>query len=280
MSFDRVLALRDFRVFRRTGTGSMMMRACISRICARKAIMVQPSKDRSLPQRKRCSQQLKRHSTEYHVHSESCFHWCAWHDWTIFVSSVTITCEETLLWELRKAMSSTAKMKFDVNITTDRLSTCQPNVDVLPHGLDQTRWVVCISLGSRLGSTVAVVCRFSYIMTHVSSCEGAWTRELLFFPLSESQNLTLTRHCRLQLQCRQFVCTGCAIDMGMSQERLGMITCVRSAISETRRMRLEIRDVWSEVFLSRWTITSWCSDYSKVTLRHSSYPYNSWLKVE
>ena len=82
-------------------------------------------------------------------------------------------------------------------------------------------------------------------------------------------------------QCRQFVCASCAIDMGMSQERLDMITCVRSAISETRRMRpwFEIHDVWREMFLSRWTITSWRSDYSKVTLRHSSFSYNSWLQV-
>ena len=83
---------------------------------------------------------FKRHSIEHHVH------WCASHDGTIFVSSRATTCEETLLRDLRKTMSSTEKMESDVNITTDRFPTCQPNVDVCLMGLCQAI-ELCVSDG-------------------------------------------------------------------------------------------------------------------------------------
>lgn len=99
--------------------------------------------------------------------------------------------EEDLLRELRKAIGTAPTVETDMRITTDRLPTCQPDVDNCPIG-----WVRrgdrCVSEGMNAG-----VC----------------SDELLFFTLSASQRLAMARHCRLPLSCQQPEVVSCDLDL-------------------------------------------------------------------
>lgn len=152
--------------------------------------------------------------------------------------------EEELLRDLRKAMETTPTTETDVNVTADRLPSCQPDVDICPIGWVR-RGVRCVAEDRN---------------------EGACADELSFFTLSEWQRLALARHCRLSLPCQQVEGGECNADVSgcprfWREVKVGVCqapqfydgSCHR--VLDTRAMSVEAKGVWSTKCGVMWPLS-------------------------